>query len=117
MNDEPRKIPRFPPPPTVVNAVLYAMCWKGVYAMGHDSRPLTLAIIDAAGNVVESGEAVSRDVWMRALDSYWQHLKEMGALRDYGSTPPPQPWDKAKLRAVAVAGREKPSPNAPESPR
>ncbi|MGF6986503.1 hypothetical protein QFZ99_006044 [Paraburkholderia atlantica] len=106
MNDEPRKIPRFPPPPTVVKAVLYAECWTGVYAIGHDGRSLTLAIIDTDGHVIESGEAVCRDIWMRALDSYWQHLKDMGALRDYGSTPPPQPGKNRKTRTGAIAGRE-----------
>jgi hypothetical protein len=100
--NEPRGIPKFSPPPTVTAAVLYAKVWQGVYAVGHDGKPLTLAIVDSDGKVVESGEAVCRDVWMRALDSYWQHLKEIGVLRDYGSTPPPQSWQHKKKAARAA---------------
>ncbi|MBB5450396.1 hypothetical protein HDG36_001932 [Paraburkholderia sp. Kb1A] len=99
--NEPRRIPKFPPPPTVTAAVLFSKVWEGVYAVGHDGRPLTLAIVDSAGKVIESGEAVSRDAWMRALDSYWLHLKEIGVLHDYGSTPPLQPWHKKKAARAA----------------
>jgi hypothetical protein len=75
------------PPPTVTGAVLFATVWKGVYATGHDGKPLTLAIADSDGHIIESGEAVSRDVWIAALDAYWQHLRALGVMREAAPAP------------------------------
>ncbi len=74
------------PPPTVTDAVLFAKLWQGVYATGHDGKPLVLAIADAEGHIVESGEAVSRDVWIAALDAYWRHLRALGVMREAPAT-------------------------------
>lgn len=75
-------------PPAMARACLAGRLWKGVYAFAPDGKPLVLAVVDDANNVIERGEAVSREAWQAALDAYWQHLRDLGFMIDHGGTPP-----------------------------
>ena len=68
--------------------MLVGKLWKGVYAVDADGRPLTLAIVDDAGHVIEQGETVSREAWKAVLKSYLSHLRELGLMRTL--TEPPE---------------------------
>jgi hypothetical protein len=88
---------KFTPPPALVSASVVAELWCGVHPFGLDGKPLTLAIINDAGEVIEAGEVVTREVWWAALNSYWEHLRELGIMVE-----PEEPTTKNGRPAPAV---------------
>jgi hypothetical protein len=73
------------PVPPLTLSVISAVLWEGLTVQTEDGRPATLAVVDADGKVVESGQAVLREAWNVAVLSYRRFLIGEGALRVYSS--------------------------------
>ena len=73
---------RFMPPPVLTEASAVGVLWQGVQVYGLDGKPLRLVALDEAGQVKAEGEALSRELWFAALDSYWYHLRELGVMTE-----------------------------------
>jgi hypothetical protein len=65
------------------HSVITAVAWQGYTVTTEDGRPATLAVVDEAGCVVESGPEVIKAAWEVAVMSYRRFLIGEGALRIY----------------------------------
>lgn len=92
-----RSSSKFVPPPVLTEASAVGVLWQGVQVFGLDGSPLRLVALDDAGEVKADGEALARELWFAALDSYWEHLRELGIMVE-----PEEPTTKNGRPAPAV---------------
>lgn len=57
------------------HAVITAHAWEGFSVATEDGHPATLAVLNEAGRVVESGPALVAELWDVAVLSYLRFLK------------------------------------------
>lgn len=72
------------------HATMTGTLWAGLTVKTRDGRPAKLAIIDDAGNVIESGVSVAREAWNIVLQVHRNYLQDKGHLIVH-STPPGLP--------------------------
>ena len=76
-----------PPPIPATNSDLSAVAHQGLKVITPDGKPGQLAVIDEAGNVVESGPHIAEAVWGVVITSYRQFMIGKGHLRVHSSPP------------------------------
>ena len=72
---------------TLENAVMTGTIYGGLTVTTRDSKPARLAIIDDAGNIIDSGTAVARECWQIAINVHTNFLRGTGHIIVH-STPP-----------------------------
>ncbi len=60
--------------PKLQRAVVTAHAWDGFTIATEDGRPATLAVLDEAGRIVESGPALVAELWSVAVVAYRQNI-------------------------------------------
>ena len=100
------------PVDTLQNAQLTGTIWSGLTVTTRDGKPALLAIIDEAGNIIESGPAVARECWNVVLQVHRNYLQDKGHLIVH-STPPGFPgvierlWPKPAGSDLDSSGKGK----------
>jgi len=69
------------PTGTLQHAKLSGVCFEPLKAQTTDGRPARLAIIDEDGKVIESGDAVSSEVWNLVRGVWRNYLQGKGHIR------------------------------------
>ena len=65
------------------NAVISAVPGEGLAVESASGAPVFLALVDADGNVVQTGDAVGRLAYAAAIESYRNVLLGQGHLKVY----------------------------------
>ena len=66
---------------TLQHAVVSGAVHEGITVKTRDGRRAWLAVIDDDGQIIESGPAVEREVWMVAVQVYRNFWRGQGHLR------------------------------------
>lgn len=64
-----------------------AVSYEGLTIKTADGQPATLAVLDAAGNVIAAGPRVASEAWKVAIASYRNFLQGAGYLRVHSKPP------------------------------
>ena len=72
---------------TLQKSVISGVCFEGLTITTKDGRPAYLAIVDAEGQIVESGNAVAKEAWNVTLAVYKNLLVGQGHLRIFSQPP------------------------------
>lgn len=72
---------------TLKRAEISAVIHQGLTVRTASGKPARLAIIDADGNILESGEDVAREAFNTAIACYKNFLRGQGHLRTASPTP------------------------------
>ncbi|MFZ6871129.1 hypothetical protein ACO0LF_03580 [Undibacterium sp. Di27W] len=72
---------------TLAQSVISGVCFEGLTITTKDGKPAQLAVIDADGNIVESGAAVAKEAWNVTLAVYKNFLVGQGHLRIFSQPP------------------------------
>lgn len=75
------------PTNTLQQAQLTGSIWQGLTASTRDGKPAQIAIIDDAGNVIESGASVARECWNIVLQVHRNYLQDQGHLVVHSAPP------------------------------
>ncbi|GJH25802.1 MULTISPECIES: hypothetical protein [Caballeronia] len=67
------------------HSVISARAWEGFTITTEDGRPATLAVVDDAGHIVESGPELVDELWDVAVLSYRRFLVGETALHVWSS--------------------------------
>lgn len=78
------------PADALQNAQLMGTIYNGFTVTTRDGKPARLAIIDEAGNIIDSGTAVARECWQIAINVHTNFLRGTGHIIVH-STPPGLP--------------------------
>lgn len=70
-----------------INGTISAVAHEGLSATTPDGRPARLAIVDDAGNIIDSGPAVAAAAWNVVIESHRNFLIGHGCLRVMAGPP------------------------------
>ena len=69
------------------SATISGVCHEGLTVKTRDGGQAYLAVVDASGNILESGPLVAREVWNVTLAVYKNFLIGKGHLRIFNAPP------------------------------